>query len=112
MDQDNTPKFDSEPYQPSPTGPDQPPVPGGGAQVYGENFQPTPGATFSPPPPTYGAPPPPPKSNNRRIWIIILVVVLVLCCCCLIALVVAWITGDSVILQMCAQDPTLPFCQP
>lgn len=110
MDQDNTPRFENEPYQPSSTGPEATPAPGGGAQIYEPNFQPTPGPSFSPPPPVYSAPPQPPKSNSRKIWIIVLIVVLLLCCCCIIALVIAWNTGDSVILQMCQQDPTLPFC--
>jgi len=40
----------------------------------------------------------------------VLIIVLVLCCCCLAVLGIAWFTGDTFVAQMCAQDPTLPFC--
>ena len=98
MDQNNTP-IDNNPQQ-------QPndPFTQGGAQVY--EVQPTyqqPGAQAYPP-----AAPPPARSN--RTWLIVLIVVLVLCCCCIVALVVAWNMGDSFLIAMCQEDPTLPFC--
>jgi hypothetical protein len=85
MDQNNTP-YQNNPQQPPGYPPQQ------GAQVY----QPAPGY--------------PQRSNARRIWTIVLVTLLVLCLCCVIGVVVLWNTGDSLLLQMCLQDPTWYFC--
>jgi hypothetical protein len=100
MDQNNN-LFNNNPQPP--TDPRQPAADPSGAQVYEI-------------PPTYQQPggpaytPPPPPNNSRRTWLIVLIVLLVLCCCCVIALVVAWNTGDSLLINMCQSDPTLPFC--
>jgi hypothetical protein len=102
MDQNNTP-FDNNPQQP-PREPFPPAGQPGGAQVYeGPPSYQQPGG------PTYPPAAPPPARTNRT-WLIVLIVVLVLCCCCVAALLLAWNMGDSFLLTLCEQDPTLPFC--
>ncbi len=100
--------------QPPETGPSEPTIISGGAQVYDTPGQqpvepppyvpPTPPPPYTPPPGTAAQPP----RSNRNIWIIVIVVVVLLCCCCLAAIGIwLWNNGDRLIQQFNSFVPTL-----
>ncbi len=118
---DNSGQEPPKPQEPQPpeTGPGEPTIISGGAQVYNiPGQQPVEPPPYVPPsqqpvePPPYVPPTPPPPytpppgtaaqppRSSRNIWIIMIVVLVLLCCCCLAIIAVwLWNNGDQILNQ-------------